>query len=112
MDDIVINGIKYVPEIKTEKNFVIIKSKSAGVFYGDIVAEEGQVVTLTNARRVWSWAGAATLSQMALEGVKNPGECKITQAVPLIKIFEVIEIIPCTPQAKENLMAVPEWKAT
>lgn len=96
------------------KNFmgkkVITRGDRSGVFFGTLVAKEGQEVKLENCRRIWYWDGAASLSQLAMEGVKNPAECKFTMAVNEIIITDVIEIIPCTEEAISNIEGVPEWK--
>ena len=42
---------------------VIIRGNSSGVEFGTLVAYKGSEVTLHNARRIWYWDGAATLSQ-------------------------------------------------
>ena len=65
---------------------------------------------MTNVRRIWSWAGAASLSQLAVDGVKNPADCKFTVYVPEMTILGVIEIIPCTDAAIESIEGVKEWK--
>lgn len=89
---------------------VIIRADRAGVFYGTLAEKNGSEVTMTNVRRLWYWDGAASLSQLATEGVKNPGDCKFTVYVPAMVIFGVIEIIPCTDAAIENIEGVKEWK--
>lgn len=66
---------------------------------------------MTNVRRLWYWDGAASLSQMALEGVSKPDECKFTVTVPEMTILEVIEIIPCSDRAIASIEAVGEWRA-
>lgn len=93
-----------------EKQYVIIRARGAGVFAGTLEAKEGNEVTLSNARRLWYWSGAASLSQLAVEGTKCPSDCKFTVPVESITILDVIEIIPCTDAAKANIKAVPEWK--
>lgn len=96
------------------KNFmgkkVIVRGDRSGVFFGTLAAKEGQEVKLENCRRLWYWAGAASLSQLAMEGVKNPDDCKFTMAVNEIIITDAIEIIPCTEGAISNIEGVPEWK--
>jgi len=59
----------------------------------------------------WAWSGAASLSQLAMEGVKNPGGCKFPIAVPEITLTEICEIIPCTKAAVISIKAVPIWAA-
>lgn len=88
----------------------IVRSDRAGVFVGNIKSRKGSEVTMTNVRRVWYWDGAASLSQMAMEGVKRPNNCKFTVTVTEMTILGVIEIIPCEEEAKRNIKAVPVWK--
>lgn len=89
---------------------VIIRADRAGVFFGTLKEKNGSEVTLTDCRRLWYWHGAASLSQMAVEGTKRPADCKFTVTVPTITILGVIEIIPCTQQAIDSIQSVPVWK--
>ena len=57
---------------------VIVRANLAGVFYGTLVAKEGSEVQLKDARKLYYWSGANAIEQIALEGVKNPKECKFT----------------------------------
>lgn len=91
-------------------NKVIIRADRAGVFFGEIKERNGAEVTMTNCRRLWYWNGAASLSQLATEGVKKPGDCKFTVTVDEMTILGVIEIIPCTAKAVESINRVPVWK--
>lgn len=93
-----------------DNRYYIIRADRAGVFAGNIKERNGSEVTLTNARRLWYWAGAATLSQMAMEGVKRSEECKFTMPVDEITILGVIEIIPCSSAAEKSIKEVEEWK--
>lgn len=63
-----------------------------------------------NARRLWYWEGAASLSQLATEGVKAPENCKFTVTVPSMTVLGVIELIPCSKVAVQSIDGVPEWK--
>ena len=53
-----------MPKLK----YVIVRTYSAGVFAGNLKSRDGKEVTLTNARRLWYWSGAASLSQLAVAG--------------------------------------------
>lgn len=88
----------------------IVRADRAGVFYGEIKERKGSEVTMTNVRRVWYWEGANTLSQLAMEGVKAKKISKITMAVSEMTILGVIEVIPCSEEAVNNLDSVAEWK--
>ena len=88
----------------------IIRADRAGVFYGEIKERTGNEVTMTNVRRLWFWAGANSLSQLAVDGVAKPEECKFTVYVPEMTILGVIEIIPCTDKAIASIEGVKEWR--
>lgn len=90
---------------------VIVRTQSAGVFAGVLTSKTGSEVVLTDARRLWYWAGAASLSQLAVDGTSAPKSCKFPVAVPEITLLGVIEVIPTTAKARASIDAVPVWKA-
>lgn len=88
----------------------IVRSDRAGVFYGEIRERNGDEITMTNVRRIWYWDGAASISQLAMDGTSKPQNCKFTIYVPEMIILGVIEIIPCTEKAMRSIEGVKEWK--
>jgi hypothetical protein len=100
---------------KKKMPLVMIRSYASGVHFGYLkskkLAGERYIVTLEESRRVYSWAGACSLSQLATEGTKQPDSCKIAVPVPTMEIMEVIEIIPLTTEAEANLKGVTAWKS-
>ena len=95
---------------KTKKQYVICRTYSAGVFAGYLESRKGQEVVLTNARRLWQWSGAASLSQLAMSGTSNPGGCKFPVAVGRVTLLQAIEILDATATAKASIDSVPIWK--
>lgn len=93
-----------------ENQKVIVRTKHAGVFYGEIKERNGSEAVMTNARCLWYWDGAASLMQLAMNGVTNPNNCKFTVYVSEITLLGVVEIIPCTDQAIKCIEGVKEWK--
>lgn len=91
-------------------NKVIVRGDRSGVFFGTLEKKDGHEVTLTNCRRLWSWAGAASISQLAVDGTMRPDSCKFTVRVAEITILDTIEIIPCTDKAITSIEGVLEWK--
>ena len=89
---------------------VIIRGDRSGVEFGTLVAHDGQEVTLCNARRIWYWDGAASLSQLAKDGTLKPNNCKFTVTVDSITILHAIELNPCTQTAITTIQEVNEWK--
>lgn len=87
----------------------IVRCAQAGVFFGGIKAREGNVVTMTEVRKLWYWDGAAAVEQLALDGTKEPRECKFTRVVPEMEVYDPIQIIKCTPEAEESLRGVIAW---
>lgn len=98
-----------------EKEFlnkkVIVRSYGAGVFFGTLAEKDGTEVKLTDCRRLWYWAGAASLSEVAVSGVKEPNRCKFSVVVPSIIVTGVLEVIPCTDAAIANIEEVAVWRA-
>lgn len=92
------------------KQFVMVRTYSAGVHFGYLSERNGKEVKLLNSVRVWYWSGAASLSQLATEGTKKSSDCKFAIAVPEITLTEAIEIIPITEVAANNLKSVKTWK--
>lgn len=118
-----INGVKYIPKdsvselkevITNGLKYVLVRSYAAGVHIGYLkeekFTESGKVVTLLSTRRVWYWSGAASLSQLALEGSNKPNDCKITVELPSNEIVNVLETIPVTEAAFNNLKNIKIWK--
>jgi hypothetical protein len=115
-ETLVVNGIEYVkkdsiknPDVNLK--YVIVRTQAAGVHAGELVSNAGREVILNNARRLWYWNGAASLSQLAMEGVSKPNDCKFPQEVTKIILLDAIEIIPCTEKAITSIKGVKIWKS-
>lgn len=93
----------------SKKKYVIARTYSAGVFAGFLESRKGQEVVLSTARRIYYWKGAASLSQLAVDGTSEPSECKFPVAVPRVELLQVIEILDVTPKAKKSIEGVPVW---
>lgn len=96
---------------KKESNYKIVRTYSAGVFAGTIESRNGREVVMRDARRIWYWDGAASLSQLAMEGTSKPENCKFPCEVDRVELLEVIEILDTTPKAEKSIKAVPVWKS-
>lgn len=87
--------------------YVIVRTYSAGVHFGTLVSANGKEVQLSNARRLWNWSGAFTLSAVAIDGVTS---ATISAAVPQVFLTEAIEITPMSDKAADQLRAYKEHK--
>lgn len=90
--------------------FQIVRCDRAGVFAGHVQSQKGQEVVIRKARRIWYWTGAASLSQLAMEGTKKPGDCKFPCAVDRVQVLDAIEILDITAAAKKSIDGVAVWK--
>jgi hypothetical protein len=118
MDEITINGITYVPKdsVSTQAptldgmEYCMVRTYSAGVFAGYVESRNGKEAVLRKARRIWYWDGAASLSQLAMDGTSKPKNCKFPCEVEKVVLTEVIEIITITDKAKRSIDEVPVWE--
>lgn len=90
--------------------YCMVRTYSAGVFAGTVQSRDGEEIVLTNARRIWYWKGAASLSQLATDGTSQPTQCKFPAPVAEVLLRGVIEIIPITDAARNSIAKVPEWR--
>ena len=117
-----INGIEYVPKDSVNQmapsyngmKYVIIRTYSAGVFAGYLESRTSTVagieVVLRNARRLWMWDGAASLSELCMSGTSKPSNCKFPEPVDRVELL-AIEILDVTDKAQKSIQAVKIWKA-
>lgn len=123
MKTVKIDGVEYVPKSeansckagllakpKNKKPYVIVRTYSAGVFAGYLDKREGKEAKVLNARRLWYWDGASSLSQLSQDGVSKPENCKFPCEVPYVELTEVIEVLPCTQKAKDSIASVSIWQ--
>lgn len=117
INEVEINGQIYVKKgtdvQSAEKldgmDYVIIRGDRSGVFAGYLESKNDKEVILRQARRIWYWAGAASISQLAVDGTSDPTNCKFPIAINKVQILDVIEIINCTEKAKKSIQAVAVW---
>jgi hypothetical protein len=91
--------------------YAIVRCNGAGVFMAQVVSrsKDGTQAKLKDSRRLWYWSGAASLSQLAVEGTKKPNDCKFPVAMPEQEVTGVLEVIPCTDAAYKSISSVPVW---
>ena len=94
---------------KYNGKYCIVRTYSAGVFAGNVESREGKEVIIKNARRLWYWDGACSLSELALTGTKRSDNCRFSVTVEEIEVIEAIEIIPCTEEAEASIKGVKVW---
>lgn len=87
---------------------VIIRTYSAGVWFGVLKQKAGNEVILTKARRMYKWWAkeSISLSGVARHGIKQE-DSKICGELDSVWL-EAIEIIPVTGNAAESIRTAPE----
>jgi len=115
-EKMVINGVTYVPENQAAPEldgmkYCIVRTQSAGVFAGYVESSNGQEAVIRQARRLWYWDGAASLSQLAMSGTSKPDKCKFPEVMDRVTVTQAIEIINCSPAGMRSIQGVGVWKA-
>lgn len=82
---------------------VIIRTYSAGVWFGTLDQKEGNQVILKNARRMWRWwcKESISLSAVVVHGI-NTKKSKIAPKIDSVWL-EAIEILPIDGPAAESI---------
>ena len=90
--------------------YVVVRGSAMGVHAGVLEAVEGDTVRLQDARRLWRWwaAKSISLSGVALHGLADRSECRIGGTVPVMVARDWCEILPCSQQAQDSLRGFAE----
>ena len=93
-------------------NSVIIRTYSAGCWFGTLSKKSGNEVIITDARRMYYWAAkeSISLSACAKYGIDND-KSKIVESIESVWL-EAIEIMPCTNVAEASLSGADNVKAS
>ena len=85
---------------------VIVRSRDAGVIYGEYAGNEGDTIHVMNARQLWKWCAANghTLIDVATYGV-NASECKFSPASATLTVFNACALIDVTTEAAASIEA-------
>ena len=96
-----------------KERYVIVRTYSMGVFAGILDPKSTETVkVLKRARRIWYWAGAASLSQLAMTGTSKPDKCKFPAEVTRVELTspQGFEILDVTPAGRKSIEGVVPWK--
>lgn len=90
---------------------VIIRTYSAGVWFGTLEQKDRNEVILRAARRMWSWWAkeGISLSSVSVHGIKQD-KSKIAEVIDAVWL-EAIEIIICTDVAVKSIEDAQNAKA-
>jgi len=120
-NELEINGQTYVLKSLANNNpkvtnleglvYTMVRTYSAGVFAGYLKERNGKEVLLLDARRIYQWQGACSLSQLATYGTSLPEKCLFPCEVSEVLLLEAIELIPITEKAMKSIASVEVWKS-
>ncbi|UXU73795.1 MULTISPECIES: DUF6948 domain-containing protein [unclassified Paracoccus (in: a-proteobacteria)] len=101
-------GVQSAPETIGEiGRKVIVRSRDAGVIYGEYAGSDGSTVHVANGRQLWKWCAAKGISliDVATYGV-NASECKFSDAAATVTVFNACALIDVTATAAASIEAV------
>ncbi len=89
--------------------YVVVRTYAAGVHVGVLKSYDYKTrhATLTESRRIWSWEGAFTLSELSVNGITGG---RIALELPEIMITQVEEIIPASALSEKILRSKGAFK--
>jgi len=87
---------------------VLVRTYSAGVWFGVLEKKAGNEIYLASARRLWRWKTkkGISISEIAIYGLDHEGS-KVCEAEKNLKWLEAIEISECTAEAIESIEDAP-----
>ena len=93
---------------------VIVRSRDAGVLFGEYQGSDGANIQLKNAVQMWSWTAAkgGTLLDCAIYGV-IPSKCKFSVAsTASVTVFNACAMIDCSEDGSSSIRKVEggPWK--
>lgn len=98
-----------------KQEYVIARCRDAGVHAGYLVKTDANHTVLRDARRIWYWSGAASLSEIAVYGL-NPAKSsasKIAAPVKSVRLrdSDVCELTVCTEEGRKSVEGSAVWRA-
>lgn len=100
----------------TNQPYVIVRGRNVGVHAGYLAEDERDRLVLRDARRIWHWSGAASLSGLAVHGTSRPQNCNFGAPVPRQELRGLdsqgdYEVIHCTAEGQASIEGVALWRA-
>ena len=86
---------------------VIVRSRDAGVIYGEYAGNDGDTVHIKNGRQLWKWCATKGISliDLATYGAKK-SDCKFSPASASVTVFNACALIDTTAEAAASIEAV------
>lgn len=88
---------------------IIARIDRAGVFHGTLDHIDNDIMRLKDARRIYYWEGALSVTDMAANGLRAG---KISAPVTTVEFMtsKVVELNECTNEASRSIESIKVWK--
>ena len=101
--------------VKKKEEYVIARCRDAGVHAGYLAKTDKSHTVLRDARRIWYWSGAASLSEIAVYGL-NPTKSQASKIAAPVKSVrlrdsDICELTVCSEDGRKSVEGAPVWRA-
>ena len=88
---------------------IIARIERAGVFHGTLDYIDNEIIRLKDARRIYYWNGALSVTDIAAKGITGG---KVTIPVTTVEFMsdKVVELNECSEEATKSIEAIKVWK--
>ena len=88
---------------------IIARIERAGVFHGTLDYIDNEIVRLKDARRIYYWNGALSVTDIAAKGITCG---KVTIPVTTVEFMsdKIVELNECSDEATKSIEAIKPWK--
>ena len=89
---------------------IIARIDRAGVFHGTLDYIDGEIVRLKDARRIYYWNGALSVTDIAAKGITGG---KVTIPITTVEFMsdKIVELNECSAEATKSIEAIRPWKS-
>lgn len=88
---------------------IIARIERAGVFHGTLDYIDSDIIRLKDARRLYYWEGALSVTDMAAKGIKGG---KVTVPISTVEFLtdQIVELNECSVDATKSIESIKPWK--
>ncbi len=103
------NNILHFMKTELINKEIIARIDGAGVFHGTLDYLDAEIIRMKNVRRIYSWMGALSVTDMAVNGIRTG---KVTVPVTTVEFMSrrIIELNKCSDKATESIKSIESWK--
>ena len=88
---------------------IIARIDRAGVFHGTLDYIDGEIIRLKDARRIYYWNGALSVTDIAAKGITGG---KVTIPVSTVEFMsdKIVELNECSEESTKSIESINAWK--